>query len=459
MSESTGAPAKARASGATEFGELDRALAQVAALEQLLAVHEQTSMEQAIRLERAVGDRQELLERERAWTDRLIEAGAARDRALADVQAERQRLFEVFMQAPAAITVLEGPEHVFMVVNPLYRDLIGGRDVQGKSVREALPELKGQGFFELLDRVYASGEPFSAREMLVQLDRDGDGVLEDLFVDFVYQPLVDSTRQVFGIMAHAVDVSSKVEARRQIEQKADELTRLARELEQSNRELDQFAYVASHDLKAPLRGIASLAAWIEEDIGDCITGDSREHMQLLKGRVTRMEGLIDGILAYSRAGRVRDKVETVDVGALVAETVELLAPGDSTTIAIAPGMPTIRSERTALQQVFINLIGNAIKYNGRDDARIDVGVAPDGSDCYRFSVADNGPGIAPQYHEKIWEIFQMLSPRDRVEGTGIGLSVVRKLVDTRGGRAWLESRPGRGTTFYFTWPKEPRTTT
>ena len=437
---------------------LERALAQIAALEQLLAVHEQTSLEQAVRLERAVREREELLSRERAWNERLLEAGAARDRALGDARAERQRLYDVFMQAPAAITLLEGPEHVFTVVNPLYRELVGGRDVEGKSVREGLPELAGQGFYELLDQVYASGEPFSAREMLVRLDRDGDGVVEDLYVDFVYQPLRDGSGRVFGIMAHAVDVSIKVEARRQIEQKADELARLARELEQSNRELDQFAYVASHDLKAPLRGIANLTEWIEEDLGDRVTGESREHMRLLKGRVNRMEALIDGILAYSRAGRVRDKVEELDIGALVRDTVELLAPPTTMIVLIDPSLPTIQSERVALQQVFLNLIGNAIKYSGRDDARITVTARPEGTDCYQFSVSDNGQGIAPQYHERIWEIFQMLAPRDKVEGTGVGLSVVRKLVDSRGGRAWLESEPGQGATFHFTWPKRPRNT-
>ena len=451
-------PATGRADGTSPLGELERARMQIIALEQLLAVHEETSLEQATRLEQAIRDREELLAEQRAWGERLLEAAGARDRALAEAQAERQRLFEIFMQAPAAITLLEGPEHVFTVVNPLYQELIGGRDVRGKSIREGLPELEGQGFYELLDRVYETAEPFSAREMLVRLDRGGSGDAEEVYVDFVYQPLTDASGSVFGIMAHAVDVTSKVHARQQIERKAEELTRLTSELEQSNRELDQFAYVASHDLKAPLRGIANLAAWIEEDIGDRITGESLEHMRLLKGRVNRMEGLIEGILAYSRAGRVRERIETVNVGALLAETIELLAAPPTMTISVAPDMPTIESERTPLQQVFINLIGNAIKYSGREDATIGIRVRPDGDKCYCFTVEDNGVGIAPQHHDKVWEIFQVLAPRDKVEGTGIGLSVVRKLVETRGGRAWLESQPGQRTAFHFTWPKRPRTT-
>jgi signal transduction histidine kinase len=180
-------------------------------------------------------------------------------------------------------------------------------------------------------------------------------------------------------------------------------------------------------------------------------------MALLKGRVHRMEALIEGILTYSRAGRVRGTVERVDVGQLLAETIELISPPASTVITVAPGMPTLVAERVPLQQVFMNLVGNAIKYNHRADARVEIGVAREG-DCFRFSVADNGPGIAPQYFERIWQIFQTLAARDKVEGTGIGLSVVRKLVEAHGGRTWLESEVGRGSTFYFTWPDHPRTT-
>jgi PAS domain S-box-containing protein len=406
---------------------LARAHAQVAALEQLLAVYEQASLDVELQ----------------------------RDRALADAKAARERLYEVFMQAPAAITVLEGPEHVFTVSNPLYQQLTGNRELLGKSVRDALPELEGQGFYELLDQVYESGEPYSARETLVRLEHEGER--KDLYLDFVYQPLKEADGRVFGIMAHAVDVTGPVLARKEIEQKADELARLTRELERSNRELDQFAYVASHDLKAPLRGIANLAQWIEEDLADRVAGETKEHMQLLKGRVNRMEALIDGVLAYSRAGRVREKPQLVDVRALVADVLELLAPPAEIDIAVGPEWPTLETERVPLQQVFMNLIGNAIKHNRTPGARIEIG-AQRRDDSFEFSIADNGPGIAPQHHDKIWQIFQTLAARDKVEGTGIGLSVVRKIVEARGGQAWLDSDVGRGATFYFTWPERPRNT-
>ena len=236
----------------------------------------------------------------------------------------------------------------------------------------------------------------------------------------------------------------------------DNAERAAAAAQEAYRELDQFAYVASHDLKAPLRGIASLAQWIQDDVGERLTGDSADHMRLLQGRVHRMQALIDGVLAYSRAGRTLTTPEAVDSDALVREIVELQAPPAEVNIQVAPRMPTLQAERVPLQQVFMNLIGNAIKYAHavRPDVLVEVGWR-DLEDAYEFSVRDNGPGIAPEYHERIWGIFQTLAPRDTVEGTGIGLSVVRKIVESRGGRVWLKSEPGQGATFRFTWPKVP----
>jgi signal transduction histidine kinase len=167
-----------------------------------------------------------------------------------------------------------------------------------------------------------------------------------------------------------------------------------------------------------------------------------------------MEALIDGILAYSRAGRVLSAPEPVDTGALVREAIELLAPPAGVIIEVPAQMPAFDAERVPLQQVFLNLISNAVKYTRA--ARPDVMVRidwRDAGDSFEFLVSDNGPGIDPQYHERIWGIFQTLAPRDKVEGTGIGLSVVRKIVEARGGFASVESAPNEGAKFRFTWPK------
>ena len=233
---------------------------------------------------------------------------------------------------------------------------------------------------------------------------------------------------------------------------ADERERLVRLLAKSNADLDQFAYVASHDLKAPLRGIANLSQWIEEDLGQALTGETREHMRLLRGRVDRLEGLINGILDYSRAGK-RVAIERIDLTALLRELVELIAPAETVTVELREPMPQVYAERVPLTQVLMNLISNAIKHGKPEGTRIVI-TAADAGAFVRISVADDGPGIAKEYHERIWGIFQTLRGRDEVESTGIGLSIVRKVVEARGGRAWLESELGHGATFFVLWPKE-----
>ncbi|WNG14718.1 PAS domain-containing protein [Cystobacter fuscus] len=259
-----------------------------------------------------------------------------------------------------------------------------------------------------------------------------------------YAPVRSAEGSTLGVATVVLDITERKRAEAERE-------RLIAALERSNQDLDQFAYVASHDLKAPLRGIANLSQWIEDDLQEVMTAETREQMRLLRGRVQRMEALINGILDYSRAGRMRGRPERVDVGRLIMECVELLAPPESTQIEVAPGMPTMRTERVPLQQVFLNLLSNALKHAQGAEPRIRVGVRP-AEGFWEFSVEDNGPGIAPEYHERIWGLFQTLRARDEVENTGIGLSVVKKSVEARGGRAWLRSTPGQGATFLFTWP-------
>lgn len=222
-------------------------------------------------------------------------------------------------------------------------------------------------------------------------------------------------------------------------------------LEKSNRELDQFAYVASHDLKAPLRGISNLAQWIEDDLGDKMDDASRENMRLLRGRVVRLENLIDGILAYARAGRDGGQLMHVDLGAVVGEVWELLSPPETTHLVIDGKLPFVPAVRPQLQQIMLNLVGNALKYNAGRELTIHVGATTVG-DRYEIYVRDDGVGIAPEFHQRIWGLFQTLERRDKIESTGIGLSVVRKVVEAHGGETRVESELGKGAAFFFTWP-------
>lgn len=185
-----------------------------------------------------------------------------------------------------------------------------------------------------------------------------------------------------------------------------------------------------------------------------MTEDTLHQMNLLRGRVHRMEALIEGLLQYSRVGRIQLASETVKVGKLLAEIIDSLAPPSGFEVKFEPGMPTFVTEKLPLQQVFSNLISNAIKHNRNESGHVNISVK-ELDDFYEFAVADDGPGIAPQYHEKVFVIFQILEARDKVENTGIGLSLVKKIVEGQGGTISLESAEGEGATFRFTWPKQP----
>jgi PAS domain S-box-containing protein len=276
----------------------------------------------------------------------------------------------------------------------------------------------------------------------------------DLFpIEYNVAPITRAGRRL-GAVIEARDITRELHDEAELRRRAESLAEMARALQRSNRDLDQFAYVASHDLKAPLRGIANLSQWIEEDLGSGVPEPTREHLKLLRSRVHRMEALIDGVLEYSRAARTAGQRESVPVRRVLREVIDLIAPPASIHFEVASDMPTLTTHRLPLQQVFMNLITNAVKYAcvDRPDPRIEIGYRVDGG-VAEFFVSDNGPGIAPPFHEKIWGIFQTLQPRDEVEGTGIGLALVKKIVESRGGRVWVESAAGQGATFRFTWPE------
>ncbi len=227
-----------------------------------------------------------------------------------------------------------------------------------------------------------------------------------------------------------------------------------RELERSNRELDQFAYAVSHDLRAPLRAIANLSSWIEEDMGEAMSDETRHQMDLLRGRVDRLEGLINGILEYSRVGRVATAVAQVNVRELIRTVVDDLAPPSGFSIHISEELPTLPAHEVLLAQVFGNLISNAVKHHDRPDGRIGI-TAEERGDFWEFAVRDDGPGIATEYHEKIFMMFQTLQPRDHFESTGVGLALVKKIVEDQEGDLAVESQEGLGAVFRFSWPKRP----
>jgi PAS domain S-box-containing protein len=256
-------------------------------------------------------------------------------------------------------------------------------------------------------------------------------------------------------MGFHTDIDDRVNAELAMQLQAAEicqlntlLTQMMALVERRNREIDQFTYTISHDLKAPLRAVTNLSQWIEDDLMGELAEESSRQLQLLRTRVGRMEALIDGLLAYSRIGRMEVSTERVVVVELVAEIVDLLAPPDSLTIDIDNDLPTIDTKRWSLQQVFTNLIDNAIVHHHRDDGNIHISGQPL-ADGYEFTVTDDGPGIPPAQHEFVFGIFNTLG--QKADSTGIGLAVVKKIVEGEGGKIELASDLGSGTSLRFTW--------
>ena len=230
------------------------------------------------------------------------------------------------------------------------------------------------------------------------------------------------------------------------------LKQTSAQLEKRNRELDEFTSIVSHDLKAPLRAIHNLSEWIEEDLEDKLDDDTRQNFQLLRNRVGRMQMFIQSLLEYSRIGREKTLPEKLAVKNLLIDIIDSLDPPKTFTIVIDEPMPILKTQKIALEQVFANLISNAIKHHHTKTGKINIS-ATETAKFYHFAVADDGAGIAPEHQERIFGIFQTLYSKDDRENTGIGLSIVKKIVENQGGKIELESRLGKGTTFRFSWRK------
>jgi len=367
-----------------------------------------------------------------------------RKQAEADLQESEARMRAIFDTAVDAIVTID-ERGIIERFNPAAERLFGyaEADVAGKNVSMLMPSPYREMHDAYLARYRQTGE-----KKIIGIGREVVGLRCDGTVfpmDLSVAEMQLSGRRMYTGMVRDISERKRAEAQH---------ARLLREIADANEELTNFAYVVSHDLKAPLRAIGALADWLSNDYADKFDDEGKEHMRLLISRVHRMGALIDGILQYSRVGRVKETPVPVDLNVVVRDVIDLLAPPPHVRITVDGALPVVKTEPTRIQQVFQNLISNAIKYMGKPQGEIRVTCREQGGD-WQFSVSDNGPGIEQRHFERIFQLFQTLAPRDRIESTGVGLALVRKIVDMYGGRVWLESTVGAGATFSFTLPRHP----
>ncbi|MEP1075122.1 PAS domain S-box protein [Leptolyngbya sp. PL-A3] len=400
----------------------------------------------------------ELEQRVAERTAALEAANQQKQQALLDLQAREREFRAIFEQAAVGMARLTLEGH-WVQVNQKLCDLLGY--TQEELRQRTFQELTYPDDYELDQAYYQkllTGELETCSFEKRYLHKSGEPIWTLATASKEYTD--EGTIACFIAVIEDIRVRKLTE--QQLQQRAKELTDLnvilaqtATLLEKRNSELDQFAYAASHDLKAPLRAIANLSEWIEEDLTSQfeLPEENLHQLALLRGRVHRMEALINGLLQYSRVGRQKASIVPVKVQQLISEIVDSLDLPSGFQVELLTEMPVLNTNQAAIQQVFSNLINNAVKHHNRKEGHVWVSCGDRGT-FYEFSVADDGPGIAPQYHEKVFTIFQTLKSRDEMESTGIGLAVVKKIIEAEGGKITLESDFGKGATFRFTWPKD-----
>jgi signal transduction histidine kinase len=398
---------------------------------------------------------------------------AERDRLNHALNVERERLEYVFKQAPAFLAVLRGPEHVFELANDAYYQLVGHRNIVGKPVREALPEVIGQGFIDLLDRVLETGEPFIGRELSVQLARTPGAPPEERFVDFSYLPMVEADGTRSGIIAHGTDVSDQVLARREVERlleesehrrAAEEAARAEAEAarveaETANRAKADFLASMSHELRTPLNAIGGYVDLVAMGIHGPVTDAQQTALARVKASQQHLLTLINDVLAFARveAGQLELDTRPLVASELMSSVEPLVAPlaeakGIALSVKMCDPSLLVLGDEERIRQILLNLVANAIKFTQEGGWVVLGGEATERG--VEIRVQDNGPGIAEEKQRSIFDPFvqvdrRLSNPRD---GVGLGLAISRDLAVAMGGDLRVASSPGAGSTFILTLP-------
>jgi signal transduction histidine kinase len=385
-------------------------------------------------------------------------------RARQQREAERKRLHSFFMEASAPICILDGPDLVFQLVNPAYQRIFPGRALLGKPVLEALPELAGTPILDELQGVYDTGEPFVVQERALQLARYEDAPLEDLYFTFNYQARYSAQGEVDGILCIGHEVTDQVQARRVVEEGGQQARALAAELSVANEQLlrtnvdlDNFIYTASHDLKAPISNIEGLLYLLQEELPPGVTEEENVGPTLTRmlEAVERFKRTIDHLTEVSKLQKEHaPAMASVNLAAVIEDVrqdlLPLLQAAGAKLVVEVLDLPPIHFSEKNLRSIVYNLLSNAVKYRSPDRTpHVDVRahVRPGYT---VLEVHDNGLGLAPAYLPRLFTMFQRF--HDHVEGTGIGLYMVKRMVENAGGRIEVHSQLGAGSTFFVFLP-------
>jgi PAS domain S-box-containing protein len=383
---------------------------------------------------------------EHAWSGNADDEMVALARAVHEDMDDRERRSHAVLDSALDAIVTINARGIIQSTNPACVRLFGyePEEMAGRNISMLMPEPyhgEHDGYLMAYRR--------TGRRKIIGVGREVEGKRKDGSVfplDLAVSEFTHRGTMMFtGVMR---DISERKQA-----QSAQE--KLITRLQQTNEELDKFAYIASHDLKAPLRVIDNVTSWLEEDLHDMLDTQQLQDMQMLRGRVKRMEKMLEDLLEYSHIGKRMDHRfrETIPGNVLLGDVLQLLPPHEDFVVEVSEDFAGIELTRMPLRHIFLNLIGNAIKHHDKPSGRIVVSFTDVGG-AWQFCVEDDGAGIEEQYYRKIFSMFQTLKPRDQVEGSGMGLAIVKKHVQQQGGIIWVESRPGEGSRFFFTWPKQ-----
>ena len=370
------------------------------------------------------------------------------------LRAEEEKSLRLMEESKSNIYKTD-PDGKITYINPAFMELL---EVSGPDELLGQPFLPERFWFDLEERNQFSQElqkrSIESSELTLKSSK-GNKIYVTVFPSYTK----DAHGEINGSQAVVYDITAKKElvalrkAEEELAKLNNDLEAAVRELSHANEELQEFAHITAHDLKTPLRAIGTLADWLSTDYADKFDEQGKEKVRLLVTRAVQMSALIDDILRYSRVGHDGMKKQRVNLNTVLSEVIAGIDPPENIEITVESELPVLMCERTQILQVFQNLLSNAVKYMDKPRGQIKIGCVEQDA-FWEFSVTDNGPGIDKRHYERIFKLFQTLSPCDGVENTGIGLSIVKKIVELNGGSVCVKSEVGIGSTFVFTLPKQ-----